>query len=1161
MDINNITSNSWSNLIKQLNSNKESILVEEEDCLKIITRNELDTPAEISGHIYKPVSDHTIIHITLRLLEENTVTEEQRHILSDGIRLLGQRKIIPLEESDRFSRTAFNQLIEEGEKLASFAEAMKADREISLQFLHSHTNFLPEHLAPEQIEWHLFQLKEDSEILSSSLLQTTYLSLVEKTAQLYVQKGDITAASQARALAAHIPPSPRIANLIGQLNTLTPEEQRAGLHIQDLDTGILKNGSLCMTRRESAQGSILAATFKVTHPARREIEHTLQALWQAPHSLANAFAQFHEGIEIKMVSDGYSYQENGETCFFNCGYANEIVFRGIGRVIIGAAPPSELQQVLSQYNRVQVILDPHIAENEAAKTMQTLLAALGMAPLLSEQRDEDREKMRLLQLIRHFDPPMEYRLSHDPKFFNLPLELLKAAILIEAPWLTEKIHYYFDSHPELMYRQEIYPGKSVWAIHGAADRLRERGVVGLYQHVGTNSILQNCKTIAKILKYGALSTQDRLERGWVTSGASPVEDLSSGGGDCVFTRLATHSQLAQWCHTSSYYGDISICYKPEILERGGYGYLQDTFGTKSAASYKRRRGAEELVNILALNPSADLRLERSMNEFMVKNRIPREYISSIVVNNNIEKNTLIKVLREEGLIETVDGQELIFSIPIDQFIYVSTTLHEKHWNLEPPLPGNGPIFPENLDNLTIIHSYKTKKVAGTHRELFVINSYENEGEIDQLLTVHNAYRLLGGHVPEAKKYQQISTHDLMPKENFSKLANFYLEIKPMFENIIKMLTHRIPIALPIANAEPDLEVSYGDRSLPKVKNSPLPTRLLLQNIFGNTLEQLIKQNTNLPVRELRSFFVLDCLLANSCMSNPEGVIISNAGTIWRIDNSKNLQFTTAEVSELEHYRNPISHPQAAKIYGNISNHEIILQINEIAEHYDELAALPWPEAKKDLICKRMDYLINYRNTLVQAEAARKAELESQINDPEAEITFIKAFDCSQITLHGIPLREGNPPAADELAPPFIEPPIPPQIHQAAVLILEADNRVWVSEVKSTQIPERSTKKGETLAQAAIAKAKEQLNLEIQLEETLFDKEGTRYYLARRIGGNPSQAESGLAKLIPLNNLTRHTPPDQQITISEILKHARSRKIAQENLELSPPIPKNNIHAA
>ncbi len=117
---------------------------------------------------------------------------------------------------------------------------------------------------------------------------------------------------------------------------------------------------------------------------------------------------------------------------------------------------------------------------------------------------------------------------------------------------------------------EIYPGKTVWAVTDLADKMRKNGALGLIHGIGKEDLefKETAEILVKILKNGALSSQDRFQNGLFITGMSSEADLRSGGGDQVFTRLVTEETKGSMTNIYGM-GKIQILFDLDVVNRGG----------------------------------------------------------------------------------------------------------------------------------------------------------------------------------------------------------------------------------------------------------------------------------------------------------------------------------------------------------------------------------------------------------------------------------------------------------------------------------------------------------------------------------------------------------------------------------------------------------------
>jgi SPP1 gp7 family putative phage head morphogenesis protein len=157
--------------------------------------------------------------------------------------------------------------------------------------------------------------------------------------------------------------------------------------------------------------------------------------------------------------------------------------------------------------------------------------------------------------------------------------------------------------------------------------------------------------------------------------------------------------------------------------------------------------------------------------------------------------------------------------------------------------------------------------------------------------------------------------------------------------------------------------------------------------------------------EIRKGFVTDAWLGNWDVAglNLDNILVDKAGNPWRIDNGGSLRYrgmgsqkTEAQfgktVPELETLRDPKIAPQAAKLFKDITDQEVIDQVAKLHEQRDALLAL-FPSDIRAKMAARLDYLDQYATELeakkmtmvpkaptwASEPAELKAIVESKIN--------------------------------------------------------------------------------------------------------------------------------------------------------------------------------------
>lgn len=517
----------------------------------------------------------------------------------------------------------------------------------------------------------------------------TLLTVCEKVAQTYIKNQQFEKAFQIRIKTAQaiIPASP-LAKLHHNLGKAHP---LLGLRIQSVGTSLFKNHTLAIQKRNYGnQNTQLHVTAKLSHPARAQITATLNRIQSNPKELLEILpAGFCSDINVYSEdclyhgrahvgsnhwTGPFSSTANGFTL---SGVANSsqpiqvIEFKGVGKIKIGKE-----EKIRAEYNKITIELDPSIPDAYAAAKLNMLFATLGLGTISSTSRPEDTERVKVMQLFRAYYPKEAYHFERDAKSFEESVESLKARIEFKVPDMKKKFKHYLIDYPYLMYKQEVYPGQTIWAIQGLAQEARKAGALGLMAGVGNGSetIQEVNKRIISILKIGALSTQDRFQAGITAYGASSPEDLRSGGGESVFTRMITKGMQNETAF--SLQGQMQILYDLSLVERVGYAYSTDKYGTKEPTDYQNRSNIIELVKKIERHPTC-----YKGNEVCIRHRIPPQYIRGIKVNNENDKLELIAALKSEGLLtKNAGGKDCVNGILVDKFIVVGPFFKAHYWN-------------------------------------------------------------------------------------------------------------------------------------------------------------------------------------------------------------------------------------------------------------------------------------------------------------------------------------------------------------------------------------------------------------------------------------------------------------------------------------------------
>ncbi len=417
------------------------------------------------------------------------------------------------------------------------------------------------------------------------------------------------------------------------------------------------------------EGDKTTLDFKVNHVFRERLEKVIQDLEHtSQEDLKDLFKVF--GSHIKDVSITRKTISHPHWDTFNEIY--EIHLQGLGTISVGA-----FRDNITLFDKISVEMD----KGKSLYDFHEALSFLKLDDALRQSAFQDMEKMKMGFLFRMFDPHNATFFERSDDFFDLSLEAFKQEIFCRSPEMGKVFENYL---PRLQLRETI-GGKKRLALDGLADELTAKGARGLTAAItGTWwSDQEMYERVASILKMGMISSEMRNESGMNKKGLSSGTDYFTGGADTVFTQMITDKQKSYSDSMYSFWSDVSLMISPKILESGTYQYHDDSFGTRLVDN-------DEwwwLGNKYPYRPDIFnfLKEERNYhnwdNEVMVKDRIPPEFFTGILVSDQNTKLDLLDYLRKAGLVtKNKQGQEEILSRLINDFIFVGDTVKDKHFN-------------------------------------------------------------------------------------------------------------------------------------------------------------------------------------------------------------------------------------------------------------------------------------------------------------------------------------------------------------------------------------------------------------------------------------------------------------------------------------------------
>lgn len=432
-----------------------------------------------------------------------------------------------------------------------------------------------------------------------------------------------------------------------------------GAHTFGYGKGLVKGMNLTRSDENTLE-------FKVNHVHKDRLEGLVDELnsmnQEDINTLLNSLGSHVEGVHIERSA----IPQNGNS-FVPLGDQRHIHLEGLGTITLGAS-----EGVLTLYDKVTVKMD----EGKTLYDFHEALSFLNLDDALRASAREDLNRMKMGQLFRTFDPRGALDFERSDPYFDFPLDDFKSAILEKNPEMGP----IFDSYLDKMEVREVFPGSGRYAMNGLSDDLQAHGAKGLTASLtGVGGDKESYDRIGSILENGMLSSEARHNSGMHSNGLSWGVDYYTGGADTVFTQVVTDKNKNY--DDFDYYNDLGgvrLTFSPKLFETGTYQYHDDNFGTRIvdtpfwwwADDYRNRPNVFEFLE-------EERRHFSAYNEVMVKERIPPEYITGVIVSNQKQKDFLLDSLRQRDIVQTdTSGQETILSKKVDDFIFVGNRIKD-----------------------------------------------------------------------------------------------------------------------------------------------------------------------------------------------------------------------------------------------------------------------------------------------------------------------------------------------------------------------------------------------------------------------------------------------------------------------------------------------------
>jgi len=204
-------------------------------------------------------------------------------------------------------------------------------------------------------------------------------------------------------------------------------------------------------------------------------------------------------------------------------------------------------------------------------------------------------------------------------------------------------------------------------VFNGYQTLVEEGVAKEYKKAGLRyvwaGVSRDDSVVAILQGPGFMSTNTRCQYGLDLGGASPADDMGTGGSDNVFTRIGVKMRSGpQPRFDNCFLGNgYRIIISPEVMERTDwYAYSFDNFGESRADQLSGRKSATQFISDMATR-------YKNGNEIMFRHGIPKEQFTGILCPDESRRATLLGKMKNAGITE-VNG------VPIEDFVKVGNEI-------------------------------------------------------------------------------------------------------------------------------------------------------------------------------------------------------------------------------------------------------------------------------------------------------------------------------------------------------------------------------------------------------------------------------------------------------------------------------------------------------
>lgn len=203
-------------------------------------------------------------------------------------------------------------------------------------------------------------------------------------------------------------------------------------------------------------------------------------------------------------------------------------------------------------------------------------------------------------------------------------------------------------------KEEVFPGYFTFVNKGAHKKYQAAGLEYIWSGVSTKE-----SVVAMVKSGGMSSTMSRIKTGF-KGGSSADSDITSGGADNVFTRVASKlaAKNGQTYSHSFASGDYQIIIDPAVTDRTDwFAFHHDEFGTTRDDKMEKRDSAVAFF-------AEENKKFHSGNEVMFRHGIDLKHWLGIDCGTQTSKDRLIAAFKAEGITQ-------INGVNVERFIRVN----------------------------------------------------------------------------------------------------------------------------------------------------------------------------------------------------------------------------------------------------------------------------------------------------------------------------------------------------------------------------------------------------------------------------------------------------------------------------------------------------------